>query len=165
MCPPPQVGTYDYAGCLSTPRALWLDVDGGVSAPRLIQQPLPELASLWGMSWVWTGAKRRTGADVDTCGSSDAHIAACCVSADGRHGCSAAASDPDAVSRSAALRLGAGETFPIPVVSSPHLDIEVAFLQGDSEGEDGIDGSGLASGLMLRSWEAGQEGGAAVLYK
>ena len=159
------MGTYDYSGCISAPRALWLDVDGGVSAPRLIQQPLPELAGLRGRSWLWTGAKQRTGADVDMCGSSDAHIAECCVSADGRHGCSAAASEPD-TSGPAALRLGAGDTFPIPVVSSPHLDIEVAFLPGDSEGGGGgINGSGLASGLMLRSWEAGQEGGAAVLYK
>lgn len=45
---PPQVGTYDYAGCMGVPRLLYLDQAG----ERMLQFPVPEIESLrGGESW------------------------------------------------------------------------------------------------------------------
>ena len=178
----PQVGTYDYAGCLSLPRALWLDHDSTCEGvvPRLVQQPLPEIALLRapGRSWVWTGP-RAEGSPVM------------------QHLDEAPPESSDAAATSL-LRLGDGESFPMPA-SSAFLDIEITFLPGEGlrqeaavdggpaaalqHGPDtgvrmaGLDESAvaahyphgpplqrpLASGVVLKSWQA-EQGDAYVMY-
>lgn len=97
-----QVGTYDYAGCLTLPRLLYLDYD------RLWQEPVPELVSLRsGEAW----------------------------------------HDSD-------LMLAPDQPVALPQVGGSFLDLEVTFKQG----------SATMVGLLLRSYNANGEGGAAVLY-
>lgn len=78
LCHVLQVGTYDYAGCMTVPRLLHLDHD------RLHQSPAPELLSLRrGESWQATHVQLSTAAsltlpgvvgssrlDIEVCGDS-----------------------------------------------------------------------------------------------
>eukprot|EP01025_Chloroclados_australasicus_P023229 TRINITY_DN2361_c0_g1_i10.p1 TRINITY_DN2361_c0_g1~~TRINITY_DN2361_c0_g1_i10.p1 ORF type:complete len:714 (+),score=91.50 TRINITY_DN2361_c0_g1_i10:95-2143(+) len=100
-----KVGTYEYAGCLSAPRMLYIRND------KLIQEPVPEVAELrQGASW---------------------------------H----------------AMNMNVYEDAPVPlqVVGGLALDLEVTMDVIDRD-------SGVMSGLFIKSWEAGGESGAAILY-
>jgi len=116
------VGTWDYAGCLSTPRVLWLHGD------RLWQEPAPEVRAL-----------RRLGA------------------------CWRAAEVPLSPGRPVALPArggggggggGGGLGSSGGGVSGAHLDLELTFRPGTAR----------TVGVMFRSWNASDAGGAAVLF-
>jgi sucrose-6-phosphate hydrolase SacC (GH32 family) len=55
------VGSYDFAGCMATPRVL-LRRDG-----RLVQQPLPELKEVRCPAALWPSASRQPGSHVVHC--------------------------------------------------------------------------------------------------
>ncbi|KAK9916361.1 hypothetical protein WJX75_001798 [Coccomyxa subellipsoidea] len=96
-----KVGSYDYAGCLSLPRIMY------ISGNRLIQEPAPEVNRLrQGECW-----------------------------------------------RTSHLQIFPEEATPLEGVAGPALDIVISLERGTA----------TAAGVLLRSWNAGGEGSAAIL--
>ena len=127
------VGSYDYAGCLSLPRLLSL------RNGRLFQEPLPEVALLR-ESVGGSGSGSGGGS-----GGGD----------DGNSG-SPPSKKAEKLLRSwsaEALALPPEVATPVEGVRSPRLDVSVTLERG----------SAVAAGVLVRSWNAGGEGSAAIV--
>ncbi|GLI58965.1 hypothetical protein VaNZ11_000751, partial [Volvox africanus] len=132
-----KVDVYDYAGCLTLPRVLWLECLGDAlpsaagtlgAAPglwALHQQPLPELVELRHPQYSW------------------------CL----RDALPPGVSD---------LIVDGGAKMPVPDVSGPFLDMELLFQPAADNNDNEPRCS--ASGLLLQSWSSGPEGSAALIY-
>ncbi|GIL47606.1 hypothetical protein Vafri_4399, partial [Volvox africanus] len=132
-----KVDVYDYAGCLTLPRVLWLECVGDAltsaagaigAAPglwALHQQPLPELVELRHPHYSWCLQ------DALPPGVSD-------------------------------LIVDGGAKMHVPNVSGPFLDMELLFQPAADNNDNEPRCS--ASGLLLQSWSSGPEGSAALIY-
>ncbi|EFJ50760.1 hypothetical protein VOLCADRAFT_103826 [Volvox carteri f. nagariensis] len=130
-----KVDVYDYAGCLTLPRVMWLQycadpstdssTDSAVCSLALHQQPLPELAELRHPLRSWRLQ------DALPLGVMD-------------------------------LIVDGGAKMPVPTVSGPFLDLELVFQPAADCNADEPRCS--ASGLLLQSWSSGPEGSAALIY-
>ena len=129
------VGSYDYAGCLSVPRLLSLR--GG----RLFQEPLPEVALLRDSAAAVGGENGRF--------SSSPTASSFSSSTEGK-----GKTNKRLLSWSAeSLPLPPEVATPVEGVRSPRLDVSVTLERG----------SAVAAGVLVRSWNAGGEGSAAIV--
>ncbi|KAI8463181.1 MAG: glycosyl hydrolase [Monoraphidium minutum] len=163
-------GDHDHACCLSLPRCLWLaPPDAGAgdgAAPRLWQEPLPELRELrrggpkGGWSWRPAAARGEGRAAAGGCrGHADGGAAAdgraaangCCGHANGH---TAANGNGGGASAAAALRVA-------PHLAKGHLDIELEVAPPAGAAT----GAAAAFALVLHPLASGGGGeGAAVVF-